>query len=179
MEILDRSLVSNMKKLTEGALRIAGGDHDHRVEVVIPRELVSVARAFNTMTAQISAQQRELKQLATTDGLTGLLNRRQFDKILNEEIQRAERYHSAVSLILIDVDHFKHFNDTFGHQGGDEALRSTANVMSDVVRAVDIAFRYGGEEFAVILPESDLESAMCTAERIRTAVPNRTHQREQ
>jgi diguanylate cyclase (GGDEF)-like protein len=108
--------------------------------------------------------------LARTDGLTGLTNRREFDHRLNQEINRALRFERPISLIMLDIDNFKFFNDTYGHPVGDDLLRQLSAVLLDNVRVVDIAARYGGEEFAIILPETGIDDAYLVAERIRKRV---------
>lgn len=168
--IINRSLVASMDELAGAAMRVAAGEREHHVQIRIPRELVSVANAFNTMTDQILEQERSLANLAQTDGLTGLLNRREFDRILGDEVRRGERYGTPVSLIMIDVDHFKRFNDSHGHQCGDEALRTVARALAANVRESDRACRFGGEELAVILPASDSAAAQRVAERIRETI---------
>ena len=111
-----------------------------------------------------------LRALALHDPLTGLYNRRFLEDALKREIQRYERTSKPVSLVMIDVDHFKRFNDTFGHDAGDFVLNRIAQVIVKGVRGTDIACRYGGEEFAVLLPETDLERALERAERLRTQI---------
>lgn len=118
----------------------------------------------------IISLQNKLAMLATTDGLTGLYNHRTFQTRLSEELLRAERYNKNIILLLLDIDHFKRFNDTYGHQTGDEVLKTIANIIRGNTRKVDFPARYGGEEFAIILPECDCNNAMVVAERIRTAV---------
>ena len=108
--------------------------------------------------------------LAATDTLTGLANRRTFDAHLKSEFQRAQRFSESFALLLLDIDHFKQVNDTYGHQAGDEVLKSLARIFKKHTRDVDIAARYGGEEFVAILPESDEANAHAVAERIRAAV---------
>lgn len=105
--------------------------------------------------------------LALTDGMTGLFNRRAFDEHLEVEINRAERYNHTLSLIIIDLDSFKKYNDTFGHPAGDERLKAIAHILRENVRDPDIAARYGGEEFAVILPHTTKDGAISLAERLR------------
>ncbi|MCV4282829.1 sensor domain-containing diguanylate cyclase [Pseudomonas capsici] len=113
----------------------------------------------------------QLASLAATDGLTGLANRRQLDDAMDIEWARALRSGKPLSLLMIDVDHFKAFNECHGHQGGDEALRKVAWTISrNIRRPGDIAARYGGEEFVVVLPETDLPGAMALAESIRQSV---------
>ena len=115
--------------------------------------------------------EQELAQLAATDSLTGLANRRALDQTLATEWARAQRSGKPLSLLMIDADHFKAFNDRHGHPVGDEALRRLAQVISDNIRRPgDMAARYGGEEFAVVLPETDELGAMSLAQKIRTAM---------
>jgi len=107
-----------------------------------------------------------------TDKLTGLSNRRHFDEILSEEHDRASRRERPLSVIIVDVDHFKSFNDTFGHTAGDETLRRVAKLLNDGRRTHDFVARYGGEEFVVLLPNTTADGAGILAERIRKAVQN-------
>lgn len=116
---------------------------------------------------------QKIKDLAIRDGLTGLYNHRYFQEKLSEEIVKADRYKKDMSLILTDVDHFKKFNDTYGHQEGDKVLSGVSRILQETVRAkADTVARYGGEEFAVILPESDGNAAYDLGERIRKNVEN-------
>lgn len=112
----------------------------------------------------------ELHSLAVTDGLTRLFNHRFFHERLEEELSRAERYRYTVSLIMIDIDNFKGYNDSYGHLEGDKVLKMVANVFNELKRQSDVCARYGGEEFGLILPETDLEGAKMMAERIRERV---------
>ena len=111
-----------------------------------------------------------MKIMAVTDGLTGLFNHREFYNTLRRELERARRYRHTISLLVIDVDDFKAFNDRFGHPAGDLALRKIAELLRKYARATDIIARYGGEEFAVILPESTPAGALMVAERIKAEV---------
>jgi diguanylate cyclase (GGDEF)-like protein len=111
-----------------------------------------------------------LRQLATKDELTGLLNRREFDRILADEAERAVRFGHALSVLMIDVDHFKHVNDSHGHPVGDAVLQEVARRISSQVRTVDRLARFGGEEFAAVLVQSDRAAAVDVAERICRAV---------
>jgi diguanylate cyclase (GGDEF)-like protein len=115
----------------------------------------------------------ERERLAAIDGLTGLSNRREFDQVLSREVSRRERSHEPLSLVVFDVDHFKHINDTRGHLGGDEVLRSIGTVLAGAVREMDLVARYGGEEFAIILPRCDQHDAIRVIERITAAVRQR------
>lgn len=112
----------------------------------------------------------EFQQLSVTDSLTGLLNRRYLDERLIEEINRARRHRSEIALMMIDVDNFKSYNDSFGHPAGDLALKMVAAAMKETLRADDVAARFGGEEFAILLPRTNVEEAAAIAERIRSRV---------
>jgi|GEM_PF-509770 len=113
---------------------------------------------------------QETKRLSITDGLTGLYNLRYFYGTLEKEIQRSERYHRSVSLIILDIDDFKAYNDLYGHPAGDDLLKELAQVMSRVTRQTDTLARYGGEEFVVIQPETETEGAKLLAERLQEEV---------
>ncbi|RAU20349.1 diguanylate cyclase [Paramagnetospirillum kuznetsovii] len=133
-------------------------------------QLMAVVETLRDNTEQKLAQMA-LHSLAIKDGLTGLANRRSFDETLEADWLHAMREGAPLSLLLIDVDHFKLYNDTYGHQKGDSCLRHVAEVMTkQVFRPADLAARYGGEEFAVIMPMTDLDGAVRVAERIRIAV---------
>ncbi|MGI9101117.1 MAG: diguanylate cyclase [Terriglobales bacterium] len=110
------------------------------------------------------------RQLAYVDGLTGLFNRRYFETRIAEEIERAQRYQGELSVIMIDIDHFKNLNDEFGHLLGDEALRQVAAIFSQNLRKVDIACRYGGEEFVILAPQTSGEHALAAAEKLRKVI---------
>lgn len=120
--------------------------------------------------AAVVIEKARLFNLATVDGLTGLIVPRHFHSKMAEEFRRAKRYGKPLSYLMTDIDHFKKFNDTWGHQVGDMVLREVAKCVRFCVRETDIAARYGGEEFAVILPETDLDGAMLFAERLRLKV---------
>lgn len=114
----------------------------------------------------------QLKQLATTDTLTGICNRRRFDEVLESEIDRVRRLSSPLTLILFDIDHFKRINDTFGHQAGDRVLIQLAVTVSEAIRTIDLFARWGGEEFIVLLPGSDLHAGRLLAEKLRSTLEN-------
>ena len=111
-----------------------------------------------------------LNNLANTDGLTGLNNHRVFQERLAVEFERSARYQTPLSLLLLDVDKFKQFNDTYGHPAGDKVLKDVAKILQTAARNVDVVARYGGEEFVIILPEADTEGALSAAERVRAAI---------
>ena len=120
--------------------------------------------------AAIAIENARLYRYAVTDEMTRLYNHRYFQQRLDEELLRADRYDNHVSLIILDVDHFKNFNDTYGHPEGDRVLKTVARLIEKSVREVDISARYGGEEFVVICPEKNAEGSLPPAERIRNAV---------
>lgn len=109
----------------------------------------------------------QLREMSVRDALTGLGNRRVMDTFITTELSRAERYDHPFAVIMMDLDHFKILNDTYGHQGGDEVLRWVAGIIKASVRSCDRAVRYGGEEMAILLPESDIDGAFLVAERVR------------
>jgi len=144
-----------------------------------PRELsASQRQAMQALSRQAMAYmnlRKRVSQLAlqsSTDALTGIWNRRAFDLRLQEEWSKHLRRKAPLSMLMLDVDKFKSFNDSFGHPAGDVALRSTASILSQTLRTEDFCARYGGEEFAVLLPELDVEAAFLAAERLRLAVAN-------
>ncbi len=146
------------------------------VAVVNPRHGRPFTKEEQTLAATLASQasvtieNTRLYNMAIYDGLTSLHDRRYFDIWLRKEFDRARRYRSRLSLVMIDVDHFKSVNDTYGHQCGDLVLKQLAGVVRDSIRSVDLGARYGGEEFAVILPETDHDGAMLFAERLRARI---------
>ncbi|MEG0041474.1 MAG: diguanylate cyclase [Massilia sp.] len=132
-------------------------------------QLSAVVETLRDLTDEKMAQ-AALEQLATRDGLTGLANRRCFDDTLQAEWARALRQVQPLSLLMVDVDNFKAYNDAHGHLGGDECLKRVARAVASEMRANDLVARYGGEEFAVVLPNQSLKGAAIVAERIRSRV---------
>jgi len=119
---------------------------------------------------KINEAQRKLVQLATIDDLTQLFNRRYFFERFNQEMERAKRYQRPLSCLILDIDHFKHVNDTYGHLSGDQVLIDIAQILRNNCRQSDLAGRYGGEELIILLPETDSPGAMMIAERIREMI---------
>jgi diguanylate cyclase (GGDEF)-like protein len=131
-----------------------------------PQEAVIVMRDIT----ERKTLEDKLFTLALTDGLTGLLNRRAFDEALALEWKRTARYGSQISLLLLDLDYFKRFNDQYGHLAGDDCLRAVAAAVRGAVRTTDRVARYGGEEITVILPSTSSAGAVGAAEKVRSAV---------
>ncbi|HEY3331181.1 MAG TPA: diguanylate cyclase [Capsulimonadaceae bacterium] len=128
------------------------------------------AQVLEQRTTDLEMLNQVLSALATEDSLTGLKNYRAFHEFLTAEIRRSSRDHAPFAVVLLDVDNFKGFNDTFGHLAGDDALRTVANIIRGATREIDLIARYGGEEFVVIFPGSGVESAIAGAERLRGAI---------
>jgi diguanylate cyclase (GGDEF)-like protein len=131
-----------------------------------PSELVVVMRDITKR----KALEEKLADLALSDALTGLANRRGFDQALTREWERTQREGSEISLLLLDIDHFKRFNDRHGHQAGDDCLRAIATAVKESVRSTDLAARYGGEEIAVIIRPTSAADALLVAEKLRAAI---------
>tara|TARA_Y100000748_G_scaffold215067_2_gene180383 strand:- start:370 stop:1335 length:966 start_codon:yes stop_codon:yes gene_type:complete len=145
-------------------LRSSSGSTDHVCLIIYDVTGVAVNKR------QLESANTKLQELALRDGLTGLLNRRYWESCLEREFARHQRYDNAVSLVIFDIDHFKRVNDTYGHQTGDEVIRATARITSQLVRETDFAGRYGGEEFVVLLPGTNLDGAAQFAERLRSTI---------
>lgn len=149
----------------------------NRVLLQVQRELRALNDQLREQSQQIIEQQKNLEEanlklhsLATHDGLTNLKNHRAFKEKLDEELERTIRYGQPLSLLLLDVDAFKLYNDSFGHPAGDDVLIQLANLLRENSRATDYAARYGGEEFAVLLPNTNKEWAIFMSERLRSAI---------
>ncbi|GGH51016.1 GGDEF domain-containing protein [Frigidibacter albus] len=168
--IVNRAIVLSADELVAGARRFASGRHDTPVQITVPPELAAVAEAFNTMTRTIQEQREQLAEHARRDGLTALLNRREFDAALGARLGALTAGGPGFALLMGDVDHFKRINDTYGHVEGDRVLRRVAEVLASEARADDLVFRYGGEEFALILNDAGPEAAAAVAERLRLAI---------
>ncbi|MBU2489091.1 MAG: diguanylate cyclase [Proteobacteria bacterium] len=119
---------------------------------------------------KLQEKNRQLQELANRDGLTGLFNHRYFQEALSKDFQRAMRYHESLSCVLLDIDFFKKFNDTYGHQTGDVVLSTLGRLIEDSLRETDLAARYGGEEFALVLYHTPAPAAFMVAERLRESV---------
>ncbi|WP_022666095.1 sensor domain-containing diguanylate cyclase [Desulfospira joergensenii] len=170
--LLTRQIMVPLSDLTRGAKRVAGGDLDVQLMVHRNDEIGFATSVFNEMVAELKQNQTKLEQLATTDPLTGLNNRKQVMTLLRNQYEYYRRYKTGFSVLMLDVDHFKAINDTHGHQAGDTVLKQVALIFQENLRNVDSAGRYGGEEFLVILAESAKDEAIQAAERIRESVEN-------
>jgi len=130
-------------------------------------------------TARLREMNRELEEIAITDALTGAYNRRYFNQLLMQERRLAERYGSTFSLIMFDIDHFKYINDDKGHDAGDAVLKQLIQTVRTILRDCDYLFRYGGEEFTILLPRTALKGASMLAERIRKNIAQHTFEHNQ
>lgn len=168
--IIASQIIIPLKSLTNGVLRVAEGDLDVSVRVCRNDELGIVTGMFNHMVSRLKENQATLEQLATTDSLTELANRKQIMADLAINIDHYRRYSSEFSILMIDIDYFKTVNDVHGHLIGDAVLVQLAGIFKETLRTVDSAGRYGGEEFLIILGKTDIQKGLQTAERIRQAV---------
>lgn len=144
------------------------------LSVILGHMVYNLNRGNFFQSRQHKKQRREIRKLANYDHLTGLYNRRQFDSRLKEELVRARRYDKNLSVMVIDLDHFKEVNDTHGHQAGDDVLEEIGDIVRDQTRRNDLACRYGGEEFCVALIETGIGEAEELAERLREDLARRT-----
>ncbi|HET9315035.1 MAG TPA: diguanylate cyclase, partial [Vicinamibacteria bacterium] len=193
--VLARGMLRPILLLSEGAQRVSAGDLDVHLPVRGRDELADLTSAFNDMARRVRESRDQLAQAAgalarsndqleqakerfrtqaITDALTGLFNRRHFEDTLDEQIERASAEGWPLSLLLLDLDHFKQYNDRWGHTEGDAELRRVAALVQRTVRSTDIAFRYGGEELAVLLPSCAKDQAVGVAEKVRQAVGSGT-----
>jgi diguanylate cyclase (GGDEF)-like protein len=182
--LLGLTIVRPLRRLTQGADQVAAGNLDVDLPVNTHSEVGYLTQVFNYMVgrlrrsreeldnvnAELQEKNSKLHQLSITDELTGLFNRKHLLETLNTEITRSKRNEHTFALLVIDIDHFKLINDTFGHQKGDEVLRLLSDIFQDTVRSCDYVARYGGEEFIVMLPEVGAAGAREVAERIRERV---------
>jgi len=145
-------------------LSLADGTVDHLGIIIYDVTDVAISKI------QIEEANNKLKRLSRIDGLTQLNNRTYWEECLINEFQRTTRTKTDVSLVMLDIDHFKNVNDTYGHQAGDEVIRETARCLLETIRCTDIAGRYGGEEFAVILVDTSAKDALIITERLREKI---------
>jgi diguanylate cyclase (GGDEF)-like protein len=182
--LLGLTLVRPLDRLTRGAAKVAAGDLEVDVPVLSRGEVGYLTEVFNNMVTRLRQgreklaainetlrqKNEELHEISITDSLTALYNRKHLMETLDKEVARSERHKHTFALLVIDIDHFKEYNDTYGHLAGDEVLRRLAAVFKKSIRSCDYAARYGGEEFIVLLPEISAEDGVQAAERIRNQV---------
>lgn len=140
-------------------------------------DLTQINKALQKIQEQadkINETNKKLAQLAALDGLTGINNRRTFQEQLDMQIRLSSRNGSTISLLMIDVDHFKSYNDTFGHTAGDEILKQLARILNEMARSTDVTARYGGEEFTIILPNTEKEGALHMGKKFQEALASAT-----
>ncbi len=167
---LSRTVLIPVRQLYSATQEIIGGNLHHQVQTLRKDELGSLIGNFNVMVASIRKAHAVLKKEAIQDSLTGLLNHQEFRNLLKKEVERSFRYHHPLSLLIIDLDLFKQINDTYGHPAGDAVLRTVSEIIPKYVRQMDIVGRYGGDEFVVLLPETDHLEALELADRIHKTV---------
>ena len=163
VQITLRKVVQPIEELSAAADRVAAGDLTARAPVAGDHEIATLGVAFNRMAD-------ELKARARTDELTALPNFRAFRERIDAELERADRYPERFGILVLDLDRFKKYNDTYGHSAGNDALRRVSQSIRETIRAVDFAARYGGEEFAVIVPQVDRAALTAIAERVRANI---------
>jgi diguanylate cyclase (GGDEF)-like protein len=175
--LLELTIVRPLERLTGGATRVSAGDLDVQVPVVDRSEVGYLTSVFNHMVTRLregrdalAARNRELQELSITDGLTGLHNHKHLLETLDAEAARSRRLQHQFSILMVDIDHFKRYNDTYGHQAGDQVLARVSALFKETIRSIDYAARYGGEEFLLLLHEVGLDGAMRAAERVRQRV---------
>ncbi len=187
---MGRSIVTPLEHLTGAADHIAAGDLSVQLPVAQRDELGHLTQVFNQMTDNLrqsrdefeaasqtlQKQNKLLEKLSITDSLTGLYNRKKLDDILADQLARFKRNQRPFALLMLDIDHFKKLNDTYGHLAGDQVLASVARTFSNSIRNIDFVARYGGEEFVIVLPETALSAARDMAERILTQVRSASYQ---
>lgn len=168
--VMLQHIMRPLKELRKGLRAVANGDLNYQVPVFSQDEVGSLVKAYNGTIHRLRYAFEQIESLATLDPLTGLSNRRVFDERIAIEAKRSRRYGHPFGLIMLDLDHFKQINDRFGHPAGDEVLRLVAKTIEAGVRETDLVARIGGEEFAVILPESKAPEVRAVAEKLRVSV---------
>jgi len=174
-------LITGLGDIESKRRGMASGADDFLTKPVSPVELqirVSAMLRIKELTDQIQAANEKLAELAATDPLTRLKNRRVIYEHLEREFARARRYDHPLAVFMMDIDHFKNVNDSFGHNVGDEVIKLVADVLRASTRETDLVGRYGGEEFIVLAPETDSSAARVFAERIRASVAGATDARQ-
>jgi diguanylate cyclase (GGDEF)-like protein len=186
--LLGVTIVRPLNRLIGGADKVARGDLEVDLPVQGGGELGFMTKVFNNMVHRLrqsrdeldkmnttlKKRNKKLHELSVTDSLTGLHNHKHLMDKLASEVTRSERYSHPFAVLMIDIDYFKKYNDTYGHQAGDEVLRRMASIFMESIRSSDYAARYGGEEFMILLPETGIDEALQGAKRIRKQLANET-----
>ncbi len=168
--LLSYSILSPLKKLLNGAIQVADGDLQVKLPVQNRDELGFTISVFNDMVIRLRKSHDKLEKLATVDTLTGLANRKRLMEMFALHIKRYARHQTPFSILMADLDQFKQVNDRYGHLAGDAVLASVGKLLKEILRSIDTAGRYGGEEFLIILDDTKEQEAQQTAERIRKAI---------
>ncbi|ABB43924.1 diguanylate cyclase (GGDEF domain) with PAS/PAC sensor [Sulfurimonas denitrificans DSM 1251] len=178
-EIYEENLANLQEQLSKKEKAVLEVSHRTKDGKILPIEItcklikekdksyiISIARDIS----ELKAMNKTLEKMANTDNLTGIYNRRKFEEIIKIEMERSARYNSNLSLIMIDIDHFKRINDTYGHDEGDNVIRKTVEIVSKNIRHLDVFVRWGGEEFIVLCPQTESKNASILAEKLRVAI---------
>ncbi|MEK7288290.1 MAG: diguanylate cyclase [Elusimicrobiota bacterium] len=164
------SILRPLGALLNGVNKIMAGNLNFEMPVISGDEIGVLTQDFNAMTRQLKQKQEQLLQETITDALTGVYNFRYFQEVFRREIERGRRYSRPLSILIVDIDHFKNYNDTHGHEMGNVVLRTVAQTLRETLRAEDTLARYGGEEFAILLPDTAQEPALVAGRRLREAI---------
>ena len=165
--IITRGITKPLNMLGTATKKIINGSFDVKLSIKSPTEIEELLNTFNIMSLKLNESYKRLETLSITDKLTDLYNRRYFDETLEKEVLRARRFKHDLSLMFIDIDKFKHFNDTYGHTEGDIVLQQLGQLIKNRIRnEIDTPCRYGGEEFTIILPDTANSSATAIADRL-------------
>ncbi|MFC1521447.1 diguanylate cyclase [Elusimicrobiota bacterium] len=165
--LLALSILKPLNALLNGVGRIMSGDLNFEMPITSGDEVGKLTQAFNSMTTNLREKQEQLVQETITDELTGIYNFRYFQELIKKELERARRYKRPLSVLIVDIDHYKHYNDTQGHEMGNVILKMIAQTLKETLRTEDTLSRYGGEEFGVLLPDTSTEQGFVVAERLR------------
>ncbi|MDO8585529.1 MAG: diguanylate cyclase [Armatimonadota bacterium] len=168
--LVTKAVVGRLGVFMRAAEKVRGGDLQFQLPNEGPPEMRAFCESFNQMIVGLKDSRDRMIEQSDRDFLTGLFNHRYFHERLASEIERAERYGGSLSLMILDVDRFKHINDHYGHPAGDRILKQVAETLQQEVRTMDVAARYGGDDFAIIAPEADKEAMVAIADRIREKI---------
>jgi diguanylate cyclase (GGDEF)-like protein len=172
--IFSRTISKPLHQLSETAEAISKGELEHDLYSNRKDEIGRLINNFHAMAINVKKAKEDLEKLSTMDEITGVYNHRFFYRMLQSEFEKSKRYNYVIACIMFDVDHFKSINDTYGHQFGDYVLRKLGSLTTSVLRSTDIISRYGGDEFLILLPHSDKNSALIFAEKIRKKIESFT-----